>query len=85
VVPRARDRLTAVTDAEYAAAARLNLARQMAPQGGWLTADYVDMRDNAAARDAMLADGHIVRQDRGRIRAYEITDAGRAWLATQEG
>jgi hypothetical protein len=70
-----------MTNDEYTAAVRLRLARQFAADGGWLTAGYVDMRDNTTARDAMVDDGHIVRRDRGNIRAYELTGAGRAWIA----
>lgn len=61
---------------------RLALARHFRAMGGWLTAGYFNSTsaDETAARDAMVADGHVTAAKRDRINTYELTDAGAAWL-----
>ncbi|GAA2623968.1 hypothetical protein GCM10010399_64160 [Dactylosporangium fulvum] len=67
---------------------RENLARHLrhvAAMGGWVTRLYFDrISENVPSRDLALAEKLIERGERDRIRTYELTDAGRAWLAGQE-
>ena len=61
----------------------LTLARHYAELGGWLhvvTTDTLYPRANAV----LVAAGYVTAGERGRSRTYELTPAGRAWLATQE-
>lgn len=60
--------------------------RHMAAMSGWLTRDYFE--GDTVYRpigEALQAAGHIEPGMRDNIRTWELTDAGRAWLARQEG
>jgi hypothetical protein len=60
--------------------------RRMASDGGWLTRGYFE-GDNyyRTIGEALRAAGHIEHGTRDGLRTWEITAAGRAWLAAQEG
>jgi predicted transcriptional regulator len=55
--------------------------RNMAAMGGLVTAAYFDgVTEHKPVRKALVTAGLIERVDRGRVRAYQLTDAGEAWL-----
>jgi hypothetical protein len=58
--------------------------RHIASGGGWLFADYFTGNYEPIG-DALLNAGHIEPGVRDGHPTCEITDAGRAWLAAQEG
>jgi len=66
--------------------ARLALARHFRRNAGWLTVSWFNSANaqEIAARDAMLADGHLVADLDANIRRYILTAAGAAWLAERE-
>ncbi|GAA0719215.1 hypothetical protein Drose_05550 [Dactylosporangium roseum] len=56
--------------------------RHVAAMGGWVTAAYFNrISEHKPVRDLAFTEGLIERGARGRIPTFELTDAGRAWLA----